>query len=274
MHTELHYPSLTALAAHAAQTGPSEHSRDSGEEHFFGCSSMEEALAMARTGWPEGTTKAKQLLERLNADNPTENVYSATYLDVSGSYVDIGEYVQGTPECMVQFREDSRAARFVRIVVCASYSCNFTVEQAIMRGVAIAALVDRFESMGIRCDIDSLVYVGNHSNPADRFSVTVPVKAATEPLNLDRVVFALAHPAYFRRLIFALMELQPAQFRNLYGVRSGGGYGRIVEFPKFPDAIVFPTPSASEDWDENYALKKIRSCLDTFLEAQKKKGIA
>ena len=257
--------SLSALADIAEKADPSDMSRNK-DVKFSSCT-FEQALSFARKGWPGGARKAKDILAQiidkipeLRSDSPT-----GTYLDVSGSYVDIGEYVNGSPECMVNFQEDKRATRFMHIVVSASYSGYFPIESAINRGVAIAAIIDILESRNIRREVDLIMCAGAPNG--DKAFISLPIKQAHHPLNLDTLAFGIAHPAYLRRLIFAVMEGQSAKFRSDFSVAPFGGYGRPIQPPAEPGptTLVFPTPFPDEDWSIPAAIERTLSALKPVL---------
>lgn len=255
MNIRISFPSLVSLADRAEHTQAGENSRMNSNE-FSGCS-FDEAVSFARHGWPEGAAKAKRLLDRLQLHVP-QAVHSVTHHDVTGSYVDVGEYLQGVPECMVDFREDRRPARFAHIVVSATFSANITTQAVIQRGATIAAVVDALETQGIRCTVD-LLFQSTDYNKADTFEVRVPIKEAHAPLNLDTLTFGVAHPAYLRRLMFAVMEQYPADVRDHYKV--GIGYGLSRPIKDIPGTIIFQTVGEKESWSEADSLARIQSVL-------------
>lgn len=257
--------SMAELADLLEKADPSGEARH-GSVGFCGAT-VEETLDMARNGWPDGAARAQALLSSLSLP-PVEEQHSATYLDVTGAYVDIGEFVNGAPECMVNFRDDTRAARFARILVSASFSAAFPAENAMNRGIAIAAIVDSLESRGIRCTVDVVEFSGADGSIMDTVTSALRfdhnIKQAHEPLHLERLVFAVAHPAYLRRLIFAAMESRSKADRDEFGVTSRG-YGRAIHVPPEPDTILFDTPDWREDWTEAGARARIEKTLAEFI---------
>jgi len=266
---QVFFPSVGAVVESVTRNLTDGASKDRGYE-FADCT-FEGACDLGRKGWPAGAARAKKLLDKIALD--PKDTHSVTQYDVTGSYVDVGEYVQGTPECMVDFVTDTRTRRFLHIVVAGAYSAGVSAELAMQRGVAIAATVDALEARGIRCSVDVVTIVGTHAAQDDRYTTTVQVKEASAPLNLDALAFAVAHPGFFRRLMFAVEEQQPAEIRQHFGFLSGsekgirftrGGYGRIVPMPKYPGAYVFPVASWTdkEAWSEKATLARIENILN------------
>ena len=226
--------------------------------------SFEEALVLARHGWPEGAAKARKLLEKLEVPMLT-SVTSETVYDVTGSYVDVGEYVQGVPECMVDFKEDKRRARFASILVSGVVGSNIDPGELINRGVCIAALVDTLERSNVRCEV-SLVFLNNLSGSVLEY--TVVLKQAHDPLNLDVLTFGVAHPSCFRRLVFGAYEHESTAVRSAIGIHQDGGYGRVVPVPQEEGTIVFQSPVYGQDWSPTAALKRINDTITKFGGAQ------
>lgn len=222
---------------------------------------LEEAVQMAEHGWAEGAVKAKTLLDKMPPPL-LENVMTGTVHDVVGSYVDVGEYVMGTPECMVNFCEDKRTARFARIVVAGCYAGGVTGQTIINRGVAIAAIVDALEANGVRCDIDMVTRQNKHGR--DVWETCVSLKRATDPLNLDTLVFAIAHPACFRRIGFAVCERETPAMRKMHSFMHSGSYGSVQTLPPDPSAIIFQVPYFSEDWSAETASRKVMEILARY----------
>lgn len=238
--------------------------------------SFADALHMAIHGWPEGAEEARKLLKEINIPPLTEPSHSATFNHVTGSYVDIGEYVQGTPECMVEFREDLRPARFAHIVIATGYRADVHPNKAMCRGAAIAAVIDALESQGIRCEIGLCRIARGAYDPntsTDHISTfTVAFKRAEQPLNLDLLAFAVANPAFHRCLTFAVMECQSPEYRANFGCNSTyGSYGSSINLPDMPNAILFQRLDEAEPWtDRDYAIQQVNSTLTAFYNAMRK----
>lgn len=231
---------------------------------------FDDAVRLASTGWPEGAAKARELLSKLHVETPTlESIACQTFHDMQGAFVDVGQYVEGVPECMVDFREDTRKSRFAKIVVAGTFSAGVSGEAAMARGVAICAVVDALESQGVRCDVDVVYYHGY--NKPESILVTVPVKRAADPLNLDAVAFMLAHPACFRRILFSVLEHMPYQVRSGCGITESGGYGSVGRIAETPGVITFQPPEYDlrAYWQsQEYAIQRIQATLDAFHKAE------
>lgn len=189
--------------------------------------SLDEACKLAHDGWNEIRPDVDKMLDSLTErlDNKFGEHY-VTRNDVTGSFVDVGLYLQGEPECMVEWEPQPQASmgRVVRIAVSGTVAYTIDSDWIMRRGTAVLALVDVLHKMGVGIELwwDSTV-----ENNSKAYTTCVKLHDSAEPLDIDSVMFALAHPAMLRRLAFSVQEQSPkAKEQHAY---SGGGYGCPAE---------------------------------------------
>jgi hypothetical protein len=167
-----------------------------------------EALRLANDGWttvlPEVDAEVAKLRERVEAEVLTTALVPAW--DVTGSEVDVGAYLSGEPECMVDAvpQRISSRGRVVTFLVPAGY-VNTTPHSVVHnRGVALAALCASITASGHSVEIWSgfCPYV----DETDRYAAVARVISAAEPLDMGRLMFVMTHPAMLRRLWFAVWD--------------------------------------------------------------------
>lgn len=195
---------------------------------WYGTGTFDAALKLARVGWPEGETLARAyslaLVDRVsNLIERPEYVY-----DVEGDGVDIGRYVEGEPECWL--RQETRIVhgpgrRLYRIVLNVAALCTVSSDVLRARGATTAALAELLELAGHGVAIE-LVDVSQAFSAADRAVFRVPLKAADQPMDLSRLIYAMAHESCLRRLAFSIMEAFPAKLAKALEVKGGGSYGK------------------------------------------------
>jgi hypothetical protein len=193
-----------------------------GREKFYGTPSFEAALKVAREGWPEGVEKVQQI--RATIGSAVQSLASSRAesigYDVFGEYVDVGRFLCGEPECFgVRVSDDSNSKRVVRINVNLGVSGSVSHEAIFARGAVVIAAIDVIESAGVRVE----VYGVHGSLKCDKkklHETHVLLKTASQPLDIDRLVFALCHPSSVRRLSFSVFEK--------YGLRAGYSYPHEV----------------------------------------------
>jgi len=152
---------------------------------------------LALQGWPKGIAQAKDLAERiatrtLNAPSVTIEQDVLAY-DVCGGAYDVGAYSAGVPECWA--RHDVQASKKgIRIVLDCDVSCLISHETITRRGIATAALAIALQARGYPVTLDVTDVSDGHSHAF----VRVANAATGSPLDLDRIVYACAHPTMLR----------------------------------------------------------------------------
>lgn len=229
--TWVEYPTMVEFVEHL-RTLPRR-----GSEHFNEGSlwsggsltySIEDAFRLATHGWPEATRRATELSRRLSDRVVTlsgENEEPVIGFDVTGGAYDAGARIVGVPECWGTVAP-VRARRGVRIVANIDASGGVSNETLIQRGAAVGALVMVMQARGHAVTVDVLCPDGSFSKRG--CFVRVADGGSGSIVDIDKIVFALAHPAMLR--VF---------FRGWTNGFLGGSYGRwdhtgalTNEFPK------------------------------------------
>lgn len=175
---------------------------------------FEGAQALAIDGWhvdlPDADVAVGELRERAGLSR-TVTALEPTW-DVTGSEVDVGVYLSGVPECMVDAvpRTTSVRGRVVTFLVPATYASRTPHHYVTNRGLALAALCSAIIAVGHSVEIWS-GYAANLPGTG-RFSAVARVIAAGEPLDIGRLCFATAHPAMLRRLWFSVLDAEDREF--------------------------------------------------------------
>lgn len=194
-------------------------------------SNYDEALRLAMTGWAEGF---KQVTVRADAIARAQaGLEMTSHYAEAGDEVDVGLFLANEPECMIEFPLEPKRKPVVKFVVSASFSARVGAEAIYNRGAAVLAAIDILESAGIRVEVDldeSIEASGKE------FRRTIPLKAADDPVDRDKLAFAICHPSTLRRLIFRLHEQEGLKRWREMG---GGSYGHPRN-PQVRDAVVIP----------------------------------
>lgn len=181
-----------------------------------GTNTFTEALDLANNGWPEGTNKVLAMRAKIDhIIKDLTNARSAAYVyDISGEFVDVGRYLTGEPECFV--KEDGYGninKPIVKIIVNVGASSSMSCETLIARGVSVVAAIDILEALGRRVE----AWIGKNTRCGNiRHELLVNVKHANQPLDIDRLTFAAAHPACLRRLCFSILEQNKMNTSNCH----------------------------------------------------------
>ena len=195
------------------------HSQDTDSEsvEWTGTKNWNEAIKFAQYGWPTGTKKLKKALDNLKG--ATAPALECSF-DVAGEEVDIGRFLTGDPENMIEYNPVNREGiKFVEVYISFAYHCGHTAKDVIKRGAIILSNIDALEANGYRCKIIGYSKNGYRSGRSYKgLELEVVLKEYDEALELDRMAFCLINPSMLRRLGFKLIErFNPKQANKNYG---------------------------------------------------------
>lgn len=207
-------------------------------EHY-GTDTFSEAIALARTGWPEGSALVRQQADRFRTQvMQSQGIAQGRVIRSSpvGMAPNIPAYIAQRPDAMLTFRREPKSAPIVRIMVSIGALAGVSADAMRRRGAAVCALIDLLEHSGRRVEI-TMVSAVNASRGTSKGVLaacyTVLLKAAEAPLDLDRVAFALVNPAMLRHITFAARDRAPKSTRSaLPSGEYGGGMGAPCDPPE------------------------------------------
>lgn len=140
-----------------------------------------------------------------------------------GGAVDVGEFLQNSPECFYGIEEQQVEKNITRVVVSTSSAASVDASDMLNRGRAILSLVDALERNNCSVELVALVGYQRDLNGRTGMEGYITVKQAGEPWTATSAAFALAHPAMSRRLGFRLLEsCKPAIWLTKKGYGNGG----------------------------------------------------
>lgn len=212
------------------------------------------AIEVARKGWPEGreaiealTYQFKAVVEDAHREAFGQPVYTRS---VTGSGVNVGRFNAGLPDAMVMRKRVEMESPIIDIVCNVSASASISSKTYMIRGAAVAALADLLELSGRRV---RLTVVVNTAGGGQTIPVYTTIKNPGDPVQMDAIAFATAHPAYLRRLGFSIWEQQPRSVRKSVGIGDGGsGYGAPCDVKTDAD-LYMPRILSGSDWSESRA---------------------
>lgn len=235
--------------------GPERRERDG---DWYETKTFNSALSLAREGWSDIRPEVDSLSSKIDAViSPAVEPTFVNYFDVAGDSVDIGRYLDGEPECMIETRlaPVAKPGRVVTLLVDGFYSSGVKSADIRKRGVAIVALVDALTKLQHSTEIWIETSFRNST-----LTYLICVKKASQDLNIDTLMFAVAHPSAFRRINFGLQEGEDRKFqvgdRHSYGrpagLLMGETVGANVELPR----LVWGEPTVDgEVWIKNVLSK-------------------
>ncbi|MCA9331110.1 hypothetical protein KC957_03600 [Candidatus Saccharibacteria bacterium] len=202
-----------------------------GSTDFTGTSSLDHAITLFEGGWDEGRERVEEALAEVNLDDVTAQLRQTIEVnyDVSGDEPDVDRYLSGEPENMMEFLpEQTRFGRVVDLKVNVSQHA-FVSESAILRrGLVVVAAAGMVAAAGYGLRIEAVEQLTPSSwdrTESSRLEYAIPIAHAGDYFNIDTVIFALAHPSFLRRILFAVEEHEHTAIRKEFGIQEDGGYG-------------------------------------------------
>jgi hypothetical protein len=224
------YPSLTS-AVEAAVSGPDWcNSLYANREGFMGGVTHDGARQLALFGWTDGARQASERAARV-VDRvmraTTDVALDAFEWDVTGACFDVGTYLTGEPECWLRPSE-ATTKRGIHICVNSAASGGVPAQTLMARGITIASLALALQTRGYPLTID-VVECSNHFRDGYQSLVVRIVEANGAPLDVDRLVYSLAHPSMLRGIIANAYGKRQDQ----WGVGQPDSNGRPDNAPEY-----------------------------------------
>jgi hypothetical protein len=235
-------------------------SRDAFE--FTQTRSLDEAITLGTTGWHDIRPQVDSLFARVE---PSCGIAMGdmfeTRFDVSGDSGDIDRYLSGEPECMIDYVNvpQARMGRIVRILINGSVSCRVSAEDIMKRGVTVTVLVDILNRLGVGVE----VYLENCTRSGNKYhSLLVKLHDSAELLDIDNLMFAVAHPSMLRRISFSNMEKSKwGEAKKI--IQGGYGSANAVKLADYlqADVVVDMLESATGNYEDDaykYVMSTVR----------------
>lgn len=177
-----------------------------------------ESVKLMECGWREGVERSETLAADIIGVTGQHKMEEYLEYDVTGTFMDIGEFMAGTPECMATLghTEQPGEGKVISIGVNIFASCYVTGAQLAMRGAAHLALITALESAGYRISLD--VIMAGRGEDFKGVCTIIPVINTKWAMDRDLLAFVLAHPAFMRRQGFRSWELFPPEYRKACGI--------------------------------------------------------
>ena len=193
---------------------------------WAGSNSLDDAVQLGIDGWHEIRPQVDAMFSKMEEQiNMALGDVFETRFDYGGDSVDIDRFMMGDPECMIDYvtTPAGRMGRVVRVLVNGSASANVTPERIMQRGVLATALVDVLAKLGVGVEV--WLESATDDRGKSKHSQLIKLHSSEERLDIDNLMFAMAHPSMLRRIGFSILERTGwANARQIAQV--GAGYGQ------------------------------------------------
>lgn len=203
-----------------------EGSSHTGSKSFTGTKDMAQSMEYAREGYE---------LDKIDAElkeiKGTDKFELNPAFDVAGNEVEMGLFMTGVPESMIEYNIDEVKNKYVHLIIGASEACGISSNQIVNRSAAICSIVDMLENNQYRVRL-SYLFAGRgfgHSMN-EKHSLLIDIKDYNTPMDMA-LLAGMLHPGFLRRLVFGFLELHPNWIRH-------GGYYYILREQEVKNIIV------------------------------------
>lgn len=217
---------LSEALERAAMQPPSNASASRTAEESWAGASYEDAMRMAYEGDPRS---ARLLKVKAGALAKSHTGLRAVQMwGVAGSAIDMGRYLSGEPECMIETVRARRPSPVIKLGIERTVSSGISTDEMASTGVSVLAAVEALRLVGV----PSEVWVTFTQAQQKKLSVQVLIQEAGRPIDIDRLAFWVVHPSALRRVGFAIQEQEPIEDRILTGILDAQSYGYPAEADK------------------------------------------
>lgn len=174
-----------------------------------GTGTYDEALHLLKYGWEYG---AKKLNIPVHIQ-PTKKSLKLSY-GVVGGQVSVPRMLQGLPTNMVSQKLVNKPHKILNVYKSAGYSGSYTESEIVENSIKAVQVVELLESKGYRVNLYVVKLNVTTATPDaadidEVFYMKIKIKGASERLNIKKMAFCLANPAFQRRLLWKLIEAAP-----------------------------------------------------------------
>lgn len=237
-----------------------EDSNQTAQGDWGGTSTFADAVVVARSGWSNGLDQVSKLLEDIRVTTDTMTFSEVPGYDVAGPHPNVPMFCGGDPLHFQLPAASIGAYSILELVIPIGASSGVSSTQIINYGASLLAFVDRLEAAGRRVGVT----VVNGFERGHKLVVQTRVKRPEDAIALDTLAFALAHPASFRRLGFAMLESCRSES---WKQRFAFGYGKPLtikpsNLKDLEDPVILPSLSDSGKWgNARAAISSMRQIL-------------
>lgn len=195
------------------------------DRDFYATESYDEAVELAMNGWREPREQVEGFLAPIRQKvAETLSNHIVRVHDLTGYEPDIDRFIAGELECMWDdlMVEEPHNGKVFTLLVDASMTWNNHADDILRRGAALCGLVEAYNVLGFQLEVWVEQTVRSYSD--DYASFLTRVNNAGDPLDIDRLMFAIGHGDYNRRLGWRIGEGKEVM-RDKFGFRQGHGYG-------------------------------------------------
>lgn len=192
-----------------------------------GTKTYEEAEVLITEGYTEILDKIKLGINKASKNVLKDSPKSRVIASVDGSTPNIPNYLLGLPNTMNKRQMCPQKIKTIRIIYCPDSNAGTEGSSFIEAGIAMLSAIRIIEKSGIFIKLDVSVYLGCAGNTT--CVGMVKMKDYKDRLDIQKLCFPVANPAFLRRFGFKFIETIPPLDTDAFS----GGYGRCPDYDTF-----------------------------------------
>lgn len=230
-------------------------SSNGNDSDFTLTKTLKDAIALGLDGWSEVRPEVEKQLAELESQiaEHVEPAFKAQHAVVGGA-VDIARFIQGEPECMIDYVTEplARMGRVVKVLVNMVFSSYVKTADVVQRGVVAVGLIDTLHKLGVGVEVwIEMPTASGGVDSGDVNSQLVLLHDSGELLDVDNLMFGMCHPSMLRRVGFSVTEQSKWKHAEKL-VKGGYGYPNNVECANIVGADV--------------VIDKVQDCVGNMLK--------
>ena len=234
-----------------------------GRPNFFGGLTRDQATQIAFDGgyYPEGAANMQPV------DLDPAGFMALQPVDVweqsqVGAFANVPAFLTGEPCAMFDQASSPQNVPFLSMAVVCGRLATTTAEAVNARGAAVLSIIDALTSGGVRVELDALWRNCDLTGAESDFRVRL--KHADQQYDSHACAFALAHPAFNRRLMWRLCESQS----GLHHMIGSYGNGMSADLSDYDVAVPYPPPHWGKECDVSTWIAHLLPSVKLALEKQ------
>ena len=191
-----------------------------------------------RGGWVDGLKEARGQMAEYVATRREATPQETLGCDVVGAIPCVPAYLAGEPECMYRQETIPTPIKIVDLIIDMTARVTVDATDMMRRGVAVWQIIRRIEARGRR--VRAIASANTDVDDGYRSQLNITLKKEGRAIDASRLVYAVAHPAFFRRQIFCAFE-RASEFEHLRAVGESQAYGQCADVARERDSqIILP----------------------------------
>lgn len=258
------FGSLQALiSANGSRERNGRNNPNSPRKGFHGVESYSEACELAVSGYMRPVKKMVISTKNIKSVQKKRNVIRN---QVVGYAPNVPNAIMGLPTSMINTEAKRMPIKVIRIKYLNAYNSWVSTEDAEEAGTRLLSAVASLENDGYRVEIDCINLTWSNANRNNYAYLATRIKDAQQPIDVKRLAYPLAHPSYFRVLVFRWMETSKCPdlgyglgkaYSDVEGIEKATELVREVEKDNHVVVLDVQTMVKDKDMDVKESIEKM-----------------